>query len=42
MTCFGFENDFCKKSEACRITAKVQTHPGFSEIGSSLHKIQNI
>jgi hypothetical protein len=33
---------FCKKSGACIITAKVQTHPDSSEIGTSLRKIQNI
>jgi hypothetical protein len=32
----------CKKSGACLITAKVQTHLGSSEIDISLRKIQNI
>jgi hypothetical protein len=31
-----------KKSGAQLISAKVQTHPGSSEIGKSLHKIQKI
>jgi hypothetical protein len=42
MTSCESENDFCKKSRACLITAKVQNHPGSSEIGRSLRKIQNI
>jgi hypothetical protein len=33
---------FCKKSGACLSATKVQTHPGSSEIGKSLRKIQNI
>jgi hypothetical protein len=42
MTCCGSENDFCKKLEARLIRAKGQTHPGSSEIGMSLCKIQKI
>jgi hypothetical protein len=42
MTCCGSENDFCKKLGARLIRAKGQTHPGSSEIGMSLCKIQNI
>jgi hypothetical protein len=44
MTCFEFKNDFCKKLRAhlILIRAKGQTHPGSSEIGRSLHKIQKI
>jgi hypothetical protein len=42
MTCCGSENDFCKKLGARRIRAKGQTHPGSSEIGMSLCKIQKI
>jgi hypothetical protein len=33
---------FEKKSATCLITAKVQNHPGSSEIGRSLRKIENI
>jgi hypothetical protein len=40
--CCRSKNDFCKKSGAFLITAKVQIHPGSSEISTSLHKIQNI
>jgi hypothetical protein len=36
------ENDFCKKSGACLIAAKVQTHSGSSKIGTTLCKIKNI
>jgi hypothetical protein len=36
------KNHFCKKSGACFIIAKVQTHPGSSKIGKSLRKIKNI
>jgi hypothetical protein len=42
MICCGSENDFCKKLGARLIRAKWQTHPGFSEIGMSLYKIQKI
>jgi hypothetical protein len=42
MTCCGSENDFCKKLGAPLIRAKGQTHPGSSEIGMSLCKIQKI
>jgi hypothetical protein len=42
MTCFGSKNDFCKKSGARLISGKVQTHPGSSEIGKRLRKIQKI
>jgi hypothetical protein len=42
MACCGSKNDFCKKPGACLIAAKVQSHPGFSEIGRSLRKIKNI
>jgi hypothetical protein len=42
MTCCGSENDFCKKLRARLIRAKGQTHPGSSEIGMSLYKIQKI
>jgi hypothetical protein len=42
MTCCGSENDFCKKLKARLIRAKGQTHPGSSEIGMSLCKIQKI
>jgi hypothetical protein len=33
---------FTKRSGACLIRAKGQTHPGSTEIGKSLHKIQKI
>jgi hypothetical protein len=36
----GSKNDFCKKSGGLLFSAKVQNHPGSSEIGSNLHKIQ--
>jgi hypothetical protein len=42
MTCCGSENDFYKKIGAHLIRAKGQTHPGSSEIGMSLCKIQKI
>jgi hypothetical protein len=42
MTYYGSKNDFCKKSRARLIRAKGQTHPGSSEIGMSLCKIQKI
>jgi hypothetical protein len=42
MTCCGAENDFYKKIGAHLIRAKGQTHPGSSEIGMSLCKIQKI
>jgi hypothetical protein len=42
MTCCGSKNEFCKKSGAHLIRAKGQTHPGSSEIGMSLRKIQKI
>jgi hypothetical protein len=34
------KNDFCKKSGGLLFSAKVQNHPGSSEIGRNLHKIQ--
>jgi hypothetical protein len=40
MTYCGSENDFCKILGAHLIRAKGQTHPGSSEIGMSLCKIQ--
>jgi hypothetical protein len=42
MTCCGSKNEFCKKSGAHLIRAKGQIHPGSSEIGMSLRKIQKI
>jgi hypothetical protein len=36
------QKSFFKKSGACHITAKVQTHPGSTEIGRSLRKIKNL
>jgi hypothetical protein len=42
MTYCGSENDFCKKLGARLTRAKGQTHPGSSEIGMSLCKIQKI
>jgi hypothetical protein len=40
--CCGSKNDFFKNSGGLFFCAKVQTHPGSSEIGRSLRKIQNI
>jgi hypothetical protein len=42
MTCCGSKNDFCKKSGGLLFSVKVQNHPGSSEIGRNLHKIQKI
>jgi hypothetical protein len=42
MTCCGSKNDFCKKSGGLLLSAEVQNHPGSSEIGRNLHKIQQI
>jgi hypothetical protein len=42
LTCCRSKNNFCKKSGACHITGKVETHPDSSEIGRSLRKIPNI
>jgi hypothetical protein len=42
MTYCGSKNDFCKKLGARLIGAKGQTHPGSSEIGMSLCKIQKL
>jgi hypothetical protein len=42
MACCISKNDFIKKSGACLIRAKGQTHPGSTEIGKSLRKIQKI
>jgi hypothetical protein len=42
MTCCGSKNDFCKKSGGLLFSTKVQNHPGSSEIGRNLHKIQKI
>jgi hypothetical protein len=42
MTCCGSKNDFYKKSEGLIFSAKVQNHPGSSEIGRNLWKIQKI
>jgi hypothetical protein len=42
MTCCGSKNDFYKKSSGLLFSAKVQNHPGSSEIGRNLHKIQKI
>jgi hypothetical protein len=42
MTCCGSKNNFCKKSGAHLIRAKGQIHPGSSEIGRSVRKIQKI
>jgi hypothetical protein len=39
MVCSRSKNVFCKKSGACLIAAKVQTHPSSYEIGRSLRKI---
>jgi hypothetical protein len=40
--CCGSKNNFSKKSGARLISAKVQTHPSFTEIDRSLRKIQKI
>jgi hypothetical protein len=40
MICCGFKNDFYKKSGGLLFCAKVQNHPGSSEIGRNLRKIQ--
>jgi hypothetical protein len=40
MTCCGSKNDFCKKLGGLLFSAKVQNHPGSSEIGWNLHKIK--
>jgi hypothetical protein len=40
--CCGSKNDFCENSGGLLFCAKVQTHPGSSEIGRSLRKIQYI
>jgi hypothetical protein len=42
MTCCGSKNDFYKKSGGLLFSAKVQNHPGSSEIGRNLRKIQII
>jgi hypothetical protein len=42
MTCCESKNDFCKKSGGLLFSGKVQNHPGSSEIGRNLHKIQKI
>jgi hypothetical protein len=34
------KNDFCKKLGGLLFSAKVQNHPGSSEIGNNLHKNQ--
>jgi hypothetical protein len=41
-TCCGSKNDFYKKSGGLVFNAKVQNHPGSTEIGRNLHKIQKI
>jgi hypothetical protein len=40
MTCCGSKNDFYKRSRGLLFSAKVQNHPGSSEIGGNLRKIQ--
>jgi hypothetical protein len=40
MICCESKNDFCRKLGARLIRAKGKTHPGSSEIGRSLRKIQ--
>jgi hypothetical protein len=42
MTCCGSKNDFYKKLGGLISSAKVQNHPGSSEIGRNLRKIQKI
>jgi hypothetical protein len=42
MICCGSKNDFYKKSGGLLFSAKVQKHPGSTEIGRKLHKIQKI
>jgi hypothetical protein len=42
MICCGSKNDFCKKLGGLCFSAKVQNHPGSTEIGRNLHKIQKI
>jgi hypothetical protein len=42
MTCCGSKYDFSKKLGGLCFSAKVQNHPGSSEIGRNLHKIQKI
>jgi hypothetical protein len=42
MTCCGSKNDFLKKLGGLLFSAKVQNHPGSSEIGRNLRKIQII
>jgi hypothetical protein len=42
MTCCRSKYDFLKKSRGLLFSAKVQNHPGSSEIGRNLHKIQKI
>jgi hypothetical protein len=42
MICCGFKNDFYKKSGGLLFSAIVQNHPGSSEIGRKLRKIQKI
>jgi hypothetical protein len=42
MTYCGSKNNFCKKLGGLRFSTKVQNHPGSSEIGRNLHKIQKI
>jgi hypothetical protein len=38
----GADSRFCKKLGGLLFSAKVQNHPGSSEIGRNLHKIQKI
>jgi hypothetical protein len=42
MTYCRSKNDFYKKSGGLLFSAKEQNHPGSSEIGRNLHKIQKI
>jgi hypothetical protein len=40
--CCGSKNDCFEKLGGLLFTAKVENHPGSSEIGRNLHKIQKI